>query len=183
MGNPYAGPRTPAVMEPVASGQIAKIGYHPESQTAVIQFSNGKVYQYSGVPPEMYDNLKNAESVGSFFAQNIKGRYSTAFRGTIPQLRSPNRLRKHSLESVVFPKLNAYRRAELPPGIPRQWRINKWQSQLSIPATMLHFNAHLDITRDASIAARTLERSLRKHDSNTVTKRPGSQIRNSDPQR
>jgi hypothetical protein len=87
VGNPYSGPRTPAVMEPVASGQISKIGYHPESQTAVIQFSNGKVYQYSGVPPEMYNNLRNSESVGSFFAQNIKGRYSTAFRGTVPQLK------------------------------------------------------------------------------------------------
>ena len=86
-GNPYAGPRTPATMEPVTSGQISKIGYHPDSQTAVIQFANGRVYQYSGVPQEMYDNMKNAESVGSFFAQNIKGRYSTAFRGSVPQLK------------------------------------------------------------------------------------------------
>jgi KTSC domain-containing protein len=86
-GNPYAGPRTPAVMDPVTSGQISKIGYHPDSQTAVIQFANGRVYQYSGVPQEMYDNMKNAESVGSFFAQNIKGRYSTAFRGSVPQLK------------------------------------------------------------------------------------------------
>ena len=87
MGNPYSEPRTPAVMESVQSGQISKIGYHPESQTAVIQFSQLQKFTNTvGVPPEMYNNLKNAESV-ALFAQNIKGRYSTAFRGTVPQLR------------------------------------------------------------------------------------------------
>lgn len=79
---PYSGPRTP-VMESVQSGQISKVGYHPESQTAVVEFNNGKVYEYRGVPEEMYQNLKNAPSTGSYFAQNLKGRYTTNFRGAV----------------------------------------------------------------------------------------------------
>lgn len=80
---PYSGPNTPASMEPTQSGMIARHGYVPETQTAVIEFNNGKVYDYKGVPKEMYDNFRNAESQGSYFAQNLKGRYTTAYRGTV----------------------------------------------------------------------------------------------------
>lgn len=80
---PYSGPSTPSFMEPAQSGNIAKYGYHPESRTMVTEFKNGKVYQYSGVPKEVYDNFRNAESQGSFHAQNIKGRYTTRYRGSV----------------------------------------------------------------------------------------------------
>jgi hypothetical protein len=87
-GNPYAGPRIPAVMEPVVSGQINKIGYHPESQTAVIEFRNGSVYDYRGVPPEIYQGLKDSESAGSFFSNNLKGRYKTSKLGTVQPVKA-----------------------------------------------------------------------------------------------
>lgn len=82
-GNPYAGPRTPQSMEPAQSTTIGLHGYHPESQTMLVQFKNGRVYSYSGVPPEIYQQYRNSESQGSFFANNIKGRYQTDFRGTV----------------------------------------------------------------------------------------------------
>ena len=79
---PYSGPRTP-VMETADSGHLNKIGYDPASQTAVVEFENGKVYEYRGVPPEMYENMKNADSQGSYVAQNFKGRYETNYRGAV----------------------------------------------------------------------------------------------------
>lgn len=80
-GDPYNGPRSPVMETLNDSSTIAKTGYHPESQTAVMEFKNGKVYEYRGVPPAVYDNFKNAESRGSFHAQNIKGRYETNYLG------------------------------------------------------------------------------------------------------
>jgi len=85
---PYSGPNTPASMEPAQSGMIAKHGYIPESRTMVTEFNNGKVYQYTGVPKEIYDNFRNAESQGSFFAQQIKGRYTTRYRGSVSPTRT-----------------------------------------------------------------------------------------------
>jgi len=79
---PYSGPRTP-VMETAQSGHLEKIGYHADTQTAVVEFQNGKVYEYRNVPPEVYSKLQNAESQGSFVAQNLKGRYQTNFRGAV----------------------------------------------------------------------------------------------------
>ena len=80
--DPYAGARTP-VMEPSQSTTIAHHGYVPESQTMVLQFKNGNVYEYRGVPQEVWDAYKNSESQGSFFANNIKGRYTTNLRGSV----------------------------------------------------------------------------------------------------
>lgn len=83
-GNPYAGPRTPPNMEVAQSTNIGLHGYEPNSQTMLVQFKNGRVYEYRGVPQEIYDAYKtDPASQGSFFAQNIKGRYETNFRGTV----------------------------------------------------------------------------------------------------
>jgi hypothetical protein len=79
---PYSGPRTPT-MEPAQSGTIAQHGYHADSSTMVVQFKNGNVYELRGVPPEVYDAYKNSESQGSFYQQNLKGRYTTNFRGKV----------------------------------------------------------------------------------------------------
>jgi len=79
---PYSGPNVPS-MEPAQSGNIAKYGYVPETRTMVTEFKNGKVYEHTGVPKEIYDNFRNAESLGSYHAQNIRGRYTTNYRGSV----------------------------------------------------------------------------------------------------
>lgn len=86
--DPYAGPRVPP-MEPAQSTTISHHGYHPDSQTMMVQFKNGKVYSYSGVPKEVFEGYRNSESQGSYFSQNIKGRYTTAFRGTVAAKPTP----------------------------------------------------------------------------------------------
>lgn len=71
-------------MTPVQSSQLAEIGYDEDSKTLAIRFNGrhdepkGRLYHYSGVEPETFEALKNAESKGSFFIRNIKpnpGRY------------------------------------------------------------------------------------------------------------
>lgn len=64
-------------MNPGQSTTIASHGYDPETQRMVIQFKNGNVYEYKGVPKEIYDQFTDSESQGSFHAVNVKGRYAT----------------------------------------------------------------------------------------------------------
>lgn len=61
--------------QPVQSSNIASIGYDVASQTLEVEFLNGGVYQYFGVPQNVYQGLMNASSHGEYLAQNIKGHY------------------------------------------------------------------------------------------------------------
>lgn len=61
--------------QPVSSSNIASIGYDSQSQTLEIEFHSGSVYQYYSVPQSLYQGLMEASSHGSYFHQNIKGRY------------------------------------------------------------------------------------------------------------
>ena len=61
---------------PVVSSTIKSIGYqeeteHIKSQLIVI-FTSGTRYVYAGVPRELWERFKDAESVGRFFAREIK---------------------------------------------------------------------------------------------------------------
>jgi hypothetical protein len=64
-------------LTPVTSSRIAAIGHCPETFTLAVKFPpakkspSGKVYHYANVSEEMFDDMKNAPSVGVFFGQNI----------------------------------------------------------------------------------------------------------------
>ncbi len=60
---------------PVSSSTISAIGYEAESCTLEVEFNTGAVYQYSGVPQEIYDALMQSDSKGRYLKANIKGRY------------------------------------------------------------------------------------------------------------
>ena len=60
---------------PVASSMINSIGYDSETQTLDVEFNNGSVYSYGGVPQSEYDGMINAQSVGKYFVSNIKNTY------------------------------------------------------------------------------------------------------------
>ena len=57
---------------PVISSNIVSIGYDPEIQTLEIEFKNGSVYQYSGVPSDEFDSFMSADSRGTYFHARIK---------------------------------------------------------------------------------------------------------------
>ena len=62
--------------QPVTSSNIRSIGYDASTFTLEVEFHNGRVYQYSGVPESAYVGLVQAASHGSYFHQHIRDRYS-----------------------------------------------------------------------------------------------------------
>ena len=60
---------------PVTSSNIASIGHESESRTLEIEFRNGAVYRYDGVPSTEYAGLMSASSHGKYFDRHIKGCY------------------------------------------------------------------------------------------------------------
>jgi hypothetical protein len=60
---------------PVSSGSLNSVGYDPETQVLEIEFQSGEVYQYTGVPREVYAELMHSDSHGRFFLENIRDVY------------------------------------------------------------------------------------------------------------
>lgn len=58
------------------SKTISKVEYTEETQKLIITFTTGKRYEYSAVPFSVVREMLAADSVGSYFAQNIKGVYN-----------------------------------------------------------------------------------------------------------
>ena len=63
---------------PVSSSNIRSVGYDSESSILEVEFNNGSVYQYVGVPRAEFDGLMSAASPGTYINENIKRRYSYA---------------------------------------------------------------------------------------------------------
>lgn len=62
---------------PVKSSFLAAIGYSPASATLEVEFKSGRIYQYTGVAPEVHKALIGAESVGKYYSLAISGQYDT----------------------------------------------------------------------------------------------------------
>jgi hypothetical protein len=58
---------------PVQSSNIAAVGYDAVQNILYVQFK-GKdtVYEYHGVPLDTYETMMSAESIGSYYAKNIR---------------------------------------------------------------------------------------------------------------
>lgn len=62
---------------PVSSSLISKIQYDPETQTLFVTFrKGGSRWVYRAVPQDTADSLAGAESVGSYFINNIRDAFS-----------------------------------------------------------------------------------------------------------
>ena len=59
----------------VASTNLTSVGYDAEARTLEVEFLNGRVYQYYGVPNNMHDQLMRAPSKGQFFNIYIRNSY------------------------------------------------------------------------------------------------------------
>lgn len=60
---------------PVASSNLASVGYDADDETLEIEFHSGGVYRYADVPQAVYQELLSAQSHGSYFHENIRGEY------------------------------------------------------------------------------------------------------------
>lgn len=59
--------------EQVSSSLVASVGYDPDEEVLEVELQNGRVYQYRDVPEDTYRGLVNADSIGRYFNQYIRG--------------------------------------------------------------------------------------------------------------
>jgi len=59
----------------VSSSNIAAVRYDVENQAVYVQFLNGSIYAYKGVPEYEFEHLRTAPSVGSYLNRNFKNVY------------------------------------------------------------------------------------------------------------
>ena len=60
------------------SSNIARISYESANSTLEVEFHNGSIYQYFDVPEHIWEHFKQAESMGRFIHENLKGQYRYA---------------------------------------------------------------------------------------------------------
>ncbi|WP_309740536.1 MULTISPECIES: KTSC domain-containing protein [unclassified Chamaesiphon] len=68
-------PSEPIEMLPACSTMAAQVGYDYDREILQIEFNSGAVYQYSAVEPEVWEDLQETDSIGSFYNREIKGYY------------------------------------------------------------------------------------------------------------
>ena len=59
----------------VNSSNLSAVGYDSETGVMHIRFNSGRLYAYYNVPENVYHELMNAASLGSYFNSFIKGCY------------------------------------------------------------------------------------------------------------
>lgn len=56
----------------VRSSSLRSVGYDQEQRVLDLESTNGAVYQYFDVPPELYSGLMAAKSHGRYFHQHVR---------------------------------------------------------------------------------------------------------------
>lgn len=59
-------------MAPVKSSNVEEVGYDPEARILAVKFKSGGVYHYSDVPPNLFEEMNKADSIGSFIARRVR---------------------------------------------------------------------------------------------------------------
>jgi KTSC domain len=59
----------------IVSSNLSSIGYDLPSSILEVEFKNGSIYQYLGVPENVYKKLMTAPSIGSYLNKHIKVTY------------------------------------------------------------------------------------------------------------
>jgi hypothetical protein len=60
----------------VNSSKLRSVGYDEATRTLEVEMSNGQIYQYPGVYPEVYRRFMSAPNPTSFFDDKIAEEYS-----------------------------------------------------------------------------------------------------------
>jgi hypothetical protein len=72
-------PEAPASSEieeyPVSSSCVAHISYDPETEEALVQFTDGTQYILPGFSRRALMSWLNAKSMGAYWNKNLRGRY------------------------------------------------------------------------------------------------------------
>lgn len=59
----------------VVSSNLRSVGYDRAAAILEVEFHNGGIYHYFGVPERIYQGLMDAGSKGSYLATSVKGVY------------------------------------------------------------------------------------------------------------
>ena len=59
----------------VSSTNVRAIGYDSQTETLEVEFVNGRVYQYYGVPDQIHAQFMEAPSKGQFLNYYVKNHY------------------------------------------------------------------------------------------------------------
>lgn len=65
-------PNSSIAMKQVSSSNLSAVGYDVDNKLLHVQFKNGTIYEYRGVPEKIYTDLMSADSLGTFFNQNVR---------------------------------------------------------------------------------------------------------------
>ena len=69
----------------VESSALAQVAYDNQDAILRVEFRDGAVYQYLGVPPGIYEDLLRADSKGAYFNDHIRSLFPYAIlRGAVP---------------------------------------------------------------------------------------------------
>ncbi len=71
----------PPVMQSVYSTHVSKIGHSSDTQELFVEWDNGKVSVYSGVPARVAEDVRNAWSVGQALNEMVKGKFDHRYSG------------------------------------------------------------------------------------------------------
>lgn len=55
------------------SSHVTHRGYVPEGGLLYVRFKGGRLFRYTGVPPDVWEKFVAAESPGSFLHRNVRG--------------------------------------------------------------------------------------------------------------
>lgn len=61
---------------PLQSSNLAAMAYDPDTQTLAVEFKGGGRYQHDGVPPQVADGLRTAESAGKYYHLFLRNEYN-----------------------------------------------------------------------------------------------------------
>ena len=60
------------------SSALQSATYDPGSQVLSIKFKDSGVYDYEGVPADVWDGLCNCKSAGKYVNENLRGKFAKA---------------------------------------------------------------------------------------------------------
>lgn len=63
--------------QPVQSSMVKAWAFDAATDTLEIEFTNGRIYQYAGVPAFLAKGFEVAASKGQYFLSRIDGRFRT----------------------------------------------------------------------------------------------------------
>ena len=58
------------------SRNISSYAYSPVRSVLTIEFKSGATWEYENVPDKIFEEMKTADSKGSFFSRRVKGYYN-----------------------------------------------------------------------------------------------------------